>query len=228
MLVRPGNPQNVGAVARVVRNAGLSGIDLVAPGDWRTTECWRSAWGAHEVLEEAREFETLAAALADATWVAALSGRRDAGEPVLDVRDMAAQAAGLAEDDRGALVFGPESSGLTLDELALCGRRVRIPSHPKQPSMNLSHAVAVTAYEVFRAGRRKIEGTRRATGAEKEHMLALLREGLRTIGALPAANESGYFTEWRALFERADLTPKEVGLLEHMARKMRRAAGKDE
>ncbi len=222
VLVRPENAQNVGAVARVVRNTGLEGLDLVTPGDWRTTACWRTAWGAHDVLEEAREFADLGAALADATWVAGLSGRRDAGVPVLDVRDMAGQVATLGDDDRGALVFGPESSGLTLDELALCGRRVRIASHPQQPSLNLSHAVAIAAYEVFRAGRRKVAGARRASVAEKEHMLGLLREGLRAVSALPAANEDGYFAEWRALFERADLTPKEVGLLEHMARKMRR------
>jgi tRNA C32,U32 (ribose-2'-O)-methylase TrmJ len=51
-------------------------------------------------------------------------------------------------------------------------------------------------------------------------MLGLLRDGLLARGALPRANTDGYFLEWRALFERADLTPKEVRLLEHMARKM--------
>jgi tRNA/rRNA methyltransferase len=229
VLVRPENAQNVGAVARVVRNTGMEGLDLVAPGGWRTTECWRTAWGGHEVLEQAREFDSLRAALAEATYVAGLSGRRDASEAVLDVRDMASQVATLAHDDRVALVFGPESSGLTLDELALCGRRVRIASHPQQPSLNLSHAVMVAAYEVFRAGRRRVAGARRASGAEKERLLGLLRAGLVAVGALPAANQDGYFTEWRALFERADLTPREVGLLEHMARKMVRAsAGHEE
>lgn len=194
----------------------------MSPGDWRGVECWRTAWGAQDVLEEARVFETLPAALADATFVAGLSGRRDAGMPVSDVRDVAAEVAALGDDDRAALVFGPESSGLSLDELSLCGRRVRIPSHPQQPSLNLSHAVMVTAYEVFRAGRRPVAGTRRASHDEKSRMLELLRDGLLAIEALPPANTDGYFQEWRALFERADLTPKEVRLLEHMARKMKR------
>jgi tRNA/rRNA methyltransferase len=220
VLVRPETAANVGAVARVVRNTGLAGVDLVAPGDWRTVECWRTAWGAHEVLEEARVFPDLAAALAEATYVAGLTGRREAGVASLDVRDMAAAAASLGKEERVALVFGPETSGLTLDELALCGRRVRIPSHPDQPSLNLSHAVMVVAYEVLRAQRRPVAGSRRATHEEKEKMLGLLRDGLRALGALPAARTDGYFREWRALFERADLTPKEVRLLEHMARKM--------
>jgi tRNA/rRNA methyltransferase len=221
VLVRPETGANIGAVARVVRNTGLSGVDLVAPGDWRTVECWRTAWGAHEVLEEARVFPDLSAALAEATYVAALSGRRDAGVACVDVREMAAEAMSPGDENKVALVFGPETSGLTLDELALCGRRVRIPSHPDQPSLNLSHAVMVVAYEVFRAGRRPVAGSRRATHEAKDRMLGLLREGLRAIEALPAVRTEGYFREWRALFERADLTPKEVRLLEHMARKMK-------
>jgi TrmH family RNA methyltransferase len=207
-----------------VRNTGLAGLDLVAPGDFRTVECWRTAWGAQDVLERARVFATLEEALADATWAAGLSGRRDAGVAVLDVREMAEQAAGLSAGDRAALVFGPETAGLTLDELARCGRRVRIPSHPDQPSLNLSHAVMIAAYEVFRAGRRPVAGARRASHGEKEGMLALLRGGLAKIAALPQADADARFLEWRAFLLRADLTPKEVRLLEHMARKMARSS----
>jgi TrmH family RNA methyltransferase len=193
----------------------------VTPGDWRTLECWRSAWGAHDVLEAARVFDSVDAAVAEATLVAGLSGRREQGVPVTDVRELAAEVAGLSNADRVALVFGPEASGLAVEELSRCGRRVRIPSHADQPSLNLSHAVMVTAYEVFRAGRRPVAGTRRATHSEKERMLGLLRDGLLARRALPEVETDGYFLEWRALFERADLTPKEVRLLEHMARKMR-------
>jgi tRNA/rRNA methyltransferase len=232
VLVRPETPANIGAVARVIRNTGLAGLDLVGPGDWRTVECWRTAWGAHRELEEARVFADLGAALAEASYVAALSGRRDAGVPVQDVREMAAEAAQLRPGEAGALVFGPETTGLSDQELALCGRRVRIPSHEDQPSLNLSHAVMVAAYEVFRAGRRTAPGSRRATSAEKERLLGLLREGLVATAALPAVNTDGYFQEWKAIFARADLTPKEVRLLEHMARKMtqagRRSPGKGE
>jgi len=52
-------------------------------------------------------------------------------------------------------------------------------------------------------------------------MLSLLREGLRAVEALPSVNTEGHFEEWRVLFQRADLTPKELRLLEHMARKMK-------
>ena len=222
VLVRPETSANIGAAARALRNAGLAGLDLVSPGDWKTVDCWRTAWGAQDVLEEARVFGDTAQALAGVHFAAAFSGRVSRGPAPFDVRDAAAQIASLAADATVALVFGPEASGLTHDEMALCGRRVVIPSHPAQPSLNLSHAVMVAAYEVFRATRRPVEPPRLATHDEKERMLSLLRDGLRAVEALPSNQTERYFRDWRALFQRADLTPSEVGLLEHMARKMAR------
>jgi TrmH family RNA methyltransferase len=225
VLVRPETSANVGACARVVRNTGATGLDLVAPGDWRAVDCWRTAWGAHEVLEEARVFEDLASALAEASLAVAFTGRRPSGPPVADVREAAAAIAGLARDEAAALVFGPETAGLTNDEIALCGRSATIPAHPAQPSYNLSHAVAIAAYEVHRATRGDTAEPRpRATHAQKEALLALLREGLVAIEALPRVGTDGYFADWRALVQRTDLTAKELKLLEHVARKMARAA----
>jgi tRNA/rRNA methyltransferase len=221
VLVRPENPANIGAVARAIRNAGLAGLDLVAPNDWRTVECWRTAWGAHETLEQARVFDDLAGALAGAALTVAFSGRSDRGAPARDVRELAGSVAALPAGDAAALVFGPETTGLCGAEIALCGARARIPTHPGQPSLNLSHAVAIAAYEVYRAGRRAGVGPRRATHEEKERLLALLREGLLALYALPRRNTDGYFEEWRALVQRIDLTPREVRLLEHVARKMK-------
>jgi len=230
VLVRPQGPANVGAVARIVRNTGLEGLDLVAPGDWRSVECWRTAWGAPDVLEQARVFDGLEAALAQASLAVAFTGRRDREAPAVDVREAAAELAGLAAGERGALVFGPETSGLTREELALCGRRATIPAHPEQPSLNLSHAVMVAAYETFRAAGRPEPPARRATHEEKERLLSLLREGLLALSALPRENTEGYFLEWRNLFQRSELTQRELRLLEHMARKMaaRAASARDD
>jgi len=221
VLVRPETPANIGAVARIVRNTGLLGLDLVNPGDWRTVDCWRTAWGAHDLLEAARVFDELAPALSESACVIAFTGKSDREAPIEDVKEAVARVAEAGREQDAALVFGPESTGLTREEMALCGRRARIPSHPDQPSLNLSHAVMVAAYEVFRASLGSIATSRLATHEEKERFLALLREGLVAVGALSATNGDGYFLEWRNLFARADLSPKEIRLLEHMAYKMK-------
>lgn len=225
VLVRPETAAHIGAAARIVRNMGLAGLDLVSPGDWRTLECWRTAWGAQDVLEQARVFVDLAGALAATTLAIAFTGKRDRSAAMDDVREAATLVAGLDADGAAALVFGPETAGLTREEMALCGRRAAIPAHDDQPSLNLSHAVMVAAYEVFRARAPGGPAPRRATHQEKEAMLGLLREGLLAQGAIPRENSDGYFTLWRNLFQRADLTAKEVRMLEHAARKMRARPG---
>ncbi len=222
VLVRPETSANVGACARVVRNTSAAGLDLVEPSDFRTVECWRTAWGAHDVLEQARVHDRLAAALAGVSLAVAFTGRRRAeGRVVADVRDAAAAIAELAPDAVAALVFGPETNGLTNEELAQCGSVATIPADPAQPSYNLSHAVAIACYEVRRAGRRGGRSPRAlATHDEKERVLLLLERGLRAVGALPRKNADAYFADWRALVQRASLTPKELKLLEHLSRKL--------
>jgi tRNA/rRNA methyltransferase len=214
----------VGAAARVVRNTGLEGLDLVAPGDWRTLECWRTAWNAQDVLEQARVFPDLRSALDGSVLAVAFSGRRGDAVPALDVRELAAGVAALPREERAALVFGPEASGLTLSEMALCGLRAFIPSHPAQPSLNVAQAALVAGYEVLRAARRTPAetGPQRAGFEDKQRLLALLRDGLRAVGALPPHDAEAHLEEWTALVQRLDLTRRELGMLEHMARKMAR------
>jgi tRNA (cytidine32/uridine32-2'-O)-methyltransferase len=203
-----------------MRNAGLSELVLVQPGDWRTIDAWRTAWGAHDVLEGARVCATLAEAVADCTLVAAFTGRPQHG-PWLDVRDAAQQA--RAHPGAVAWVFGPESSGLSDAEIASCGHAVCIPSDLAQPSLNLSHAVMVAVYELFRAAPAStVDGGELARHEEKQDALELLRTGLRAVGALPAQQERTRMAGWSALVQRMPLTPDEVKMLAHVARRMAR------
>jgi len=223
VLVRPQHSVNVGACARIVKNAGLEGIDLVRPSDWRTVECWRTAWGAQEILEQARVFDDLADALRDTQRAVAFSGRH-AGAWV-DVREATAQVAQLKDEARASLVFGPEASGLTREELAMCGERASIPAHSQQPSLNLSHAVMIAAYELFRATPRHENHATLATHERKQEMLSVLLEGLKAIGALPRHDGEAFVRDWTTLFSRLALTNRETQLLQHMARKMSGASG---
>lgn len=230
VLNRPERAENVGAAARVVANMGLAGLDLVAPCDYRTVEAWRMAWRAEDVLEQARTFESLPEALETATYVAGLSGREAKRVEPITPRQMAGELATLDEGALAAVVFGCESKGLSEEELCLCQRRVRIPSHPRQPSLNLAQAVMVAAYEIFLAAadpgyregsRSSLPRTARAPHQESERALASLTEALLEIGFLPADNPEARFVEWRALFGRAGLTSREARVLLAFARRMK-------
>ena len=148
VLVSPRNPLNIGAVARAMANFSFSRLTVVAPYEphWREA---RSAVGAPELLQQAKETATLAEAVEGCTFVAGTGTRthRKPEQPVFLLPD-GVLARHLAGGDHVALVFGPEKHGLTRDDLSLCHAFIEIPTDPRQPSMNLGQAVAVCLYEM--------------------------------------------------------------------------------
>jgi tRNA/rRNA methyltransferase len=150
VLVSPRNPLNIGAAARAMANFGLQRLSVVAPfaPTWREA---RSAIGAPEQLLNAIESPTLAEAVAACTLVVGTGTitYRKPEQKVVSLPDLPPLVAEkLARGGRVALVFGSEKHGLTRDDLAFCHILVEIPTDPRQPSMNLSQAVAVCLYEL--------------------------------------------------------------------------------
>ena len=234
VLVRPRNPANVAAACRALKNMGLWSLRLVGedPGLARP-EARNLAYGAWDLLDAVVFFPTLADAVADAALVAGTSGRDDPA--AWSPRRLAVEGAARADGGRTSLVFGPESSGLTGDELARCHVRVRIPADAAQPSLNLAQAVLILAYEVRLSAEQAApaeSGPPRAAAGELEAALRELREGLVGIGYLSPANPDAILAELRFLIARAGPTPREAALLRGLARQLcwasGRIAGKDE
>lgn len=221
VLVRPENAANIGSVARVMKNTGLSDLRLVDPSDWRTVETWRTAWSSQEILENAKVFKTLDEALRGSTMALALSGRDD--EVVVhDVREGVRQL-GAAPDGAGTcLVFGPEQSGLTFEEMALCGRRASIPSHPAHPSFNLSHAVAITAYECFRLEPSPRPG-HLISYEERQKLAEEMEIGLRAVGAIRKEKQR-YSRLFRGFLTSLDLSEADARWIRFAGYCMERAA----
>lgn len=221
VLVRPETNANIGAVARAMKNTGLSDLRLVDPGDWRTIETWRTAWNSQELLENARVFPNLDEALQGSTMALALSGRDDKVS-VLDVREGVRQLGTAPEGATVCLAFGPEQSGLTFEEMALCGRRASIPSHPAQPSFNLSHAVAITAYECFR-----LEPVPRPahilTYDERRQLADEMEIGLRAVGAIRKEKER-YSRLFKGFLTSLDLSVADARWMRFVGYCMERAA----
>jgi TrmH family RNA methyltransferase len=223
VLVRPQRAANVGASCRALKNMGFFDLRLVASSVDRRDEATRNpAWRAWDVLDAAREYDTLPDALADCTAVVACSGR--AGDTSWTPRELADNVHGLAGAGRLAVVFGSEAAGLTNAELLLCPRHVRIPSAPEQPSLNLAQAVLVVAYELSLAASPTPSGEAGAAVGDVETALAELRAGLLGIGYLHPQNPDAILGEIRSLLARAQPTPREVALLRGLARQLRWAA----
>jgi tRNA/rRNA methyltransferase len=150
ILDRPQLAENIGAVARIMANFGLSELRLVAPRNgWPQDKAWAMSSGAHWPLDGAKVFATVAEAVADLHVIHATTARnREVQLPVLTPRQSAAD--GYAACQRGlkaGLLFGAERMGLETNDLGLCHAIVTIPVNPEFSSLNLSQAVGVVAYE---------------------------------------------------------------------------------
>lgn len=171
VLVGTSHSGNIGAAARAMKTMALTRLDLVSPTCEVDGQARAMASNAVDVVDGARHFETLGAALADSTLVLGLTARpRRDGVPALDPAEAAAMV--HAEPGRTAVLFGRERTGLTNAELAGCHRLIHIPANPDYPSLNLAAAVQLMAYEIYRhratAAPAAEDGAPLATGAHLE------------------------------------------------------------
>jgi tRNA/rRNA methyltransferase len=178
VLVEPQLGENIGTAARAMANFGLTRLRLVRPRDaWPNVHARRAASGADMVLDDAALFDTLAAALADCSFVLATTARaHDQAKPVIGPAEAAAQMAPrLAGGETVAVVFGRERWGLENDEVGLADRIVTFPINPAFASVNLAQAVLIVAYEWFKhagGGALPFAMPQRSAAAGKEQLFA--------------------------------------------------------
>lgn len=150
ILVRPRDPNNIGAAARAMANFGLSDLRVVQPYEpsWRAAV---SAVGAADIMQKARLFDSLPQALADCTITVATTAlkNRRLNETIVALPDFT-QWANQQPAGKLALVFGNEKTGLSNEDIERCHAAMHIPTTAKQPSINLAQAVILTCYELAR------------------------------------------------------------------------------
>jgi len=212
------HPGNIGAVARAMYNMALTRLYLVRPKFFPHDEASARAAGADALLNEAVVCDTLAQAVADCTLVIGASVRERSIElPPLDPPACAELALDHAQHGEVALVFGPEHSGLSNQDLDLCQRRVVIPSIPEFPSLNLAAAVQVLAYELYRRAAAPAPaesiGPPPATHAHLERLFEHLEQVLERVRFLRPSNPQRGMRRLRALVNRATPDQNEVQIL---------------
>jgi len=230
VLVRPQGMMNIGSVARAMKNFGLRELALVDPASPPLhPDALVMAVRAHDILENALVVPHAAEAIADCTWVIGTTRRRGKGrEGIIDARQMAAEIADIAQQNKVAVVFGPEDRGLSNRDLDLCQRVVTIPAHDEYGSLNLAQAVMVMCYEIYLAMQHHggLAHTRKlATSEELEGMYRHMEEILLCIGFLDQKNPKRIMTVLRRIFSRARLNPREVKILRGICRQAHWYAG---
>lgn len=150
VLVEPEGDENIGAVTRSMKNFGIIQLILVNPQcDYLSDGAKNYSIHAKDILESAITYETLKDSLNNMQISIALSRRigqwRKRDLMISELPEFLSHY----HDKNVALVFGRETQGLTNDEIRMCDLICSIPTSEQFPSMNLSHAVTVTLYELF-------------------------------------------------------------------------------
>ncbi|WP_277984215.1 TrmH family RNA methyltransferase [Sphingomonas faeni] len=147
ILVRPQLGENIGKAARAMLNFGLTEMRLVSPRDgWPNPSAGPAASGADIVLQNAKVYDSVAAATADCAQIYATTVRkRGVTKPVVTPEQAATEI--HAAPGRSAILFGPERSGLETDDVAVARTIITVPINPEFGSLNLAQAVILVAYE---------------------------------------------------------------------------------
>jgi len=222
ILVRPRFPENIGSVARVMKNMGLSRLVLVDGCSPFHCNAYKLASGAEDILERAEEAPTLLEAVSEMQFLAGMTSRGGRERaPFLTPGELVDELIPLTATNSAGLVFGSEKEGLRTEELSLCHCTVRIPSSETFPSLNLAQAVTVLCYELNRAsGTVTHPPPRLAQAGQIEKMFEHMESTLMGINFPESRNPTRITRSLRRLFGRSRLEEREVRILQGIWSKM--------
>ena len=216
LLVRPKFHENIGSVARAMKNMGLSRLIVVNGCSPLHPNAYKLSSGAEDILERAEEFFTLREAISEMGCVVGTTSRGGKERhPLLKPETLAKKLIPLSLKNSIGLAFGSEKEGLTSDELFLCHLYVRIPSMESFPSLNLAQAVMVVCYELFQASLEIPKQLILLAQAEQlERMFEHMEKTLIQIGFLDSNHPKRIIRVLRKLFGRSQMDDREVQILQ--------------
>lgn len=229
ILVGPQLGENIGMCARAMLNCGVTDLRIVNPRDgWPNPAAVSASSGAVSVIENARLFDSTAAALADLEYVYATTARlREMAKPVVSAEDAGRQIQTRhqqAQKPVCGIMFGPERTGLDNDDVALAHAVLSIPLNPAFSSLNLAQAVLLACYswlvadnpyqENLSATLAEREASPPATAGMIENFMGQLEHQLEDAGFFRSAgHRPTLMRNIRTYFFRSAPTEQEVRTL---------------
>jgi tRNA/rRNA methyltransferase len=229
VLVRPRDPGNVGACCRAMKCMGLTSLAIVPEGLLDPRRARTLAHNATDILDNATIHANLRDAIGDAVLVAGTTRRRGRSRKYFSLfpEQLGEKIAGIAQGTV-AVLFGNEETGLTDEELSLCHVAVTIPAAPALPSLNLSHAVQVVCYAIYRArDASRLTPFSPIPSEAVDELVAVIASSLKSIGFFTLVGPESMSVFWKDIVARAGLSVNEARRLEVTFRKIAGLASKN-
>ena len=221
ILVEPQGPINIGSVCRTMMNFGFCQLRLVNPiKNYKSLAAKKMALRAFDILKNALIFDDLRSALFDIQLSFGTTRRFGKyRKNFFTPSNCAKKITNNLNQNKCAIVLGPEDKGLKTKDLDLCQHFTTIDTHKLFPSMNLSHALTILLYEISNC-LENITSTPLnkilADTKEKEQMLAHMQQTLLNIDFLDSQNPDHILRTFRRIFGTAGLTSRDVRIIRGM------------
>jgi tRNA/rRNA methyltransferase len=152
ILVKPQIGENIGASARSLKNFGFSNLKIVSPKQtWPNKKAKVTSVGAFDIIKNAKIYRNIPDAISEFNIIFSLSARkRDINKKHISMEkflNIIKQKKKL----KYGLMFGPEASGLSNEDLSYSNYVLQIPTSKKFKSLNLSHSLTIISYEIFKS-----------------------------------------------------------------------------
>ena len=221
VLVETFHPGNIGAAARAMKTMGLKDLVLVNPIEFPHSEAASRAAGAIDLLENVRIESSLKAALSDCQQVFATSARKQHtfGRPQQSCEETVEWIKKHSEI-KTAIVFGPERTGLSAEDIQQCDRLLYIPGNPEYDVLNMAAAVQIVCYELHRqinsessalSIAKEIEEP--ATKSEVEGFYQQLESLLKERGYIRDSQPTDTMKKLGNMFNKTQMTSAEVSMM---------------
>ncbi len=217
VLIKTWHSGNIGAVARAMKNMGVGELYLVDPVSFPSEEATSRAGQATDILQSATVVATLSEAIEDCSLVIGTSARdRSIKLPSLTPENCAYKALSEQATAPVAIVFGRERTGLLNDEIQQCHFQVNIDANPAYPVLNLSQAVQIICYELYKAsqvGNAVITENEYPRQKELTNFLEHLNKTAHEINFINTKHPGQTLDHLQAMFRRARMTRKELSIM---------------
>ena len=219
ILVRPQLGENIGSVARAIKNFKIKHLRLVNPRcNWPNQKALATSVGAKNILKLTKIFDSVEKSIGDLDIIFASSSRiRKVNKKVISISNLKAK---IIKKTKIGILFGPEASGLSNDEISCADYLVKIPSNKKFSSLNLSHSAIIFCFELFQHfSKKKIEyktgyKSLPAKKSEVNKFLNFIIQGLDKKGFLqPDHKRQSMVRNINNIFHRINLSEKEIRIL---------------
>lgn len=242
VLDHPDESRNIGAACRAMANNDISDLRIIGnKADYDIEHIHVLAIHAGPIFDKARFYNSITEATADCAICAGTTRRRGKkrGKLLLpeEFADMADEVSGPStplRDQMGgkvAVIFGNERTGLTDEQLDQCNLGVTIPSSDNFGSLNLSHAVQIMSYHLFRKSLLEKKGEYRGytplTLERVDRTVQIITDNMKKIGFFKMPGREDMENFWRSILSRASLSEGEAQYLEKTFDKMAGLATKN-